>query len=32
MYLTIGGEIEASKRCSTITARNCLPEGPIRSG
>jgi len=32
MYLINGGKIEAIKRCSTITERKCLPEGPSRYG
>jgi len=32
MYLTIGGKIEATKRCSKIAIRKCLPAVPSRSG
>jgi hypothetical protein len=32
MYLKIGGKIQDTKRCSTITVRKCLPEAPNISG
>jgi len=32
IYLTTGEKLQALKRCSTVTVRKCLPEGPSRSG